>query len=334
MFGPLVGEPGVLSPDLPANILSSFKALYSSEGGAIHSSDQGMDHFFATQRCGPSLLTFSDVRQMVGPRLEDGALYQTVIAPSGLLGSASIGVVIGGCQTVLSVQAARESDLALDPDERDERARMRLLQPALVVGLETLRRLDTWRSVLVAMLDRVGAGLVVFGPDGFHEITRNERLDQMLQEELEAARLLDLVRRAARLAATALANRRDREGFVRDHDQQVALAGGTYRLLASRIAPGTLFRDPAILVLVDRVSVQLPACRDLVRAFGLTARQAEMALLVAEGLPNKAIAARLGLSAHTVRHRIEQLFDKLELHSRKALALHLLRAKSDPGHAR
>ncbi len=185
MFGPLVGEPGVLSPDLPANILSSFKALYSSEGGAIHSSDQGMDHFFATQRCGPSLLTFSDVRQMVGPRLEDGALYQTVIAPSGLLGSASIGVVIGGCQTVLSVQAARESDLALDPDERDERARMRLLQPALVVGLETLRRLDTWRSVLVAMLDRSERAWWCSGRTGFTRLRAMSALTRCSKRSLK-----------------------------------------------------------------------------------------------------------------------------------------------------
>jgi DNA-binding NarL/FixJ family response regulator len=49
-----------------------------------------------------------------------------------------------------------------------------------------------------------------------------------------------------------------------------------------------------------------------------------VALLAAEGLSNAAIAQRLRLSAHTVRHYLERVLTRLGLHSRKALALHLM----------
>ena len=38
-------------------------------------------------------------------------------------------------------------------------------------------------------------------------------------------------------------------------------------------------------------------------------------------LSNKAIASRLGLSPHTVRHYLERVFDKLEIHSRNSLVI-------------
>jgi len=68
----------------------------------------------------------------------------------------------------------------------------------------------------------------------------------------------------------------------------------------------------------------LPCTRELRRAFGLRGREPQIALLAAGGLSNAEIARRLGLSAHTVRHYLERVLDRLGLHSRKALALHFL----------
>lgn len=53
----------------------------------------------------------------------------------------------------------------------------------------------------------------------------------------------------------------------------------------------------------------------------LTAREVEILTLVGEGLTNKAIARRLGISVHTVKFHLEALFQKLEATSRaEALA--------------
>jgi DNA-binding CsgD family transcriptional regulator len=68
----------------------------------------------------------------------------------------------------------------------------------------------------------------------------------------------------------------------------------------------------------------LPTTRELRITFGLRGREPQVALLAAEGLSNAAIAQRLRLSAHTVRHYLERVLERLGLHSRTALALHLM----------
>jgi DNA-binding CsgD family transcriptional regulator len=68
----------------------------------------------------------------------------------------------------------------------------------------------------------------------------------------------------------------------------------------------------------------LPTTQELRITFGLRGREPQVALLAAEGLSNADIAERLRLSAHTVRHYLERVLDRLGLHTRKALAVHLM----------
>ena len=75
---------------------------------------------------------------------------------------------------------------------------------------------------------------------------------------------------------------------------------------------------------MDRLGPELPTTRELRVAFGMQGREPQVALLAAEGLSNAAIAQELRLSAHTVRHYLERVLTRLGLHSRKALALHLM----------
>jgi DNA-binding CsgD family transcriptional regulator len=77
------------------------------------------------------------------------------------------------------------------------------------------------------------------------------------------------------------------------------------------------------LATLDRLPT-LPTTQELRITFGLRGREPQVALLAAEGLSNAAIAQRLRLSAHTVRHYLERVLDRLGLHTRKALALYLM----------
>lgn len=52
------------------------------------------------------------------------------------------------------------------------------------------------------------------------------------------------------------------------------------------------------------------------RAVLLTAREREVLQLLADGLGNKQIAARLGISTSTVKTHVEELFERLEVASR------------------
>jgi DNA-binding CsgD family transcriptional regulator len=80
----------------------------------------------------------------------------------------------------------------------------------------------------------------------------------------------------------------------------------------------------------DRQGVALPTTQELRLSFGLRGREPQVALLAAEGLSNADIARHLRLSAHTVRHYLERVLDRLGLHSRKALALRLTRRSPRP----
>jgi DNA-binding NarL/FixJ family response regulator len=50
--------------------------------------------------------------------------------------------------------------------------------------------------------------------------------------------------------------------------------------------------------------------------YGLTAREMEVATLLARGRSNSAIAETLGISTHTARHHTQRILTKLEVHSR------------------
>jgi DNA-binding CsgD family transcriptional regulator len=50
--------------------------------------------------------------------------------------------------------------------------------------------------------------------------------------------------------------------------------------------------------------------------FGLSRREAEVALLLVAGVGVKAAADRLAISPHTVRRHIENIYLKLDVHSR------------------
>ncbi|MEX2527946.1 MAG: response regulator transcription factor [Gemmatimonadota bacterium] len=57
----------------------------------------------------------------------------------------------------------------------------------------------------------------------------------------------------------------------------------------------------------------------------LTSREKEVVSLIGDGLSNKAIAKKLGISPHTVKSHVRNVMDKLALHSRLQIAAYLRR---------
>ncbi len=62
------------------------------------------------------------------------------------------------------------------------------------------------------------------------------------------------------------------------------------------------------------------------RVPSLTPREQEILGMLAEGLPNKAIASRLGISDHTVKTHLEAIFDKLGASTRAEAVARAVRA--------
>lgn len=79
---------------------------------------------------------------------------------------------------------------------------------------------------------------------------------------------------------------------------------------------GTTVLDPTVSSRLARAPSRLSAVDQPPR---LTMRERQVVRLVAEGLANKAIAARLGVSARTVEGHLNHVFSKLEITSRTEL---------------
>lgn len=67
-----------------------------------------------------------------------------------------------------------------------------------------------------------------------------------------------------------------------------------------------------------------------VRADGLTARERELMVLLRDGLTNQEIAGRLVISTGTVRTHLENIFDKLGVHTRTAAVARAFGTPSSP----
>ena len=102
------------------------------------------------------------------------------------------------------------------------------------------------------------------------------------------------------------------------------------RALADRLAtllanvPGLRLVDAsesAEVTLVLSNGVSRPAEDDIL----LTPRELEVLTLLAEGLPNKAIARRLGISVHTAKFHVGALMDKLDAVGRTDAVAHAVR---------
>lgn len=195
---------------------------------------------------------------------------------------------------------------------------LEILVPAYEAGVQAWRR----SAGLRATLGLVDEAIVVFGPEGtrlfesrkFAEMMRNEPLAKHLCDAMEAlASTFSLSR--SRPAQETSASRRP----VR----QVPINRENYFLWASPLAPA-VFGVDAVVVGVEKAMPTLPTPKVARQRFGLTPRQAEVALLIAKGLDNKAVAERLFISPHTARRHTEWVLKKLGVPSRSAVALRLM----------
>lgn len=96
-------------------------------------------------------------------------------------------------------------------------------------------------------------------------------------------------------------------------DAQAALAAGALGFIP-KSADGDDLRQAVTRVLLGE-TLPVPASGDKPQ---LTPRQREILLLLADGLPNKAISRQLGLAEDTVKTHLKALFQELAVHTRTA----------------
>jgi DNA-binding CsgD family transcriptional regulator len=263
------------------------------------------------------------VRSQIWDRadLERSSYFNEWCVPNRNLDSVGMRAVVperfGGelCLMATSVTANR-----FDPDGR-EAALLGLLQPALAAGTQAALLALSWRYDLGRQLDHLDAPLVLCAASG-RVVHATPQLLQLMQDLPDGGRLLA---HAGRLAAevSSLANRRRQASDPPPcPSRTIASPRGPYVLRGTILEGAELAGiGPLILVAVTLPSrAGPPDAAGLQSRYALTPREAEVALLLRRGNPNRAVAAALGVTEHTARRHTERVLAKLGVTSRAAVA--------------
>ena len=194
------------------------------------------------------------------------------------------------------------------------------LLPSFRAGLDALLRFDAHRHTL----DAVSEPLAAFDPDG-RLLHRNRALSRLLDADPERDRLeVELRVLARRLRALAFPLRHER-ATAPTASRETTTRRGRYVLRGLLLPPtGSGFGEAVLVSITLDAPPALPEPEAVRARHGLTKREAEVALLLAEGLSNAEIAERLFVSPHTARHHVESVLAKLDLTSRAAVAARLM----------
>lgn len=322
------GTAGHFSAELP-ELATSLNAATTFRRGEMHFKDPLMeDGLTARRERQLGVFTSAILDELTGGHLRHSFFYNEVCRPFNA--HITYGLAIGGNagEALLGVNAARAGR---DPLSEDTIALLSLLAPAFQAGFEMFRRLDRSYHALADTFDGLAEGMIIYdGPSG-RELFRNKALQRLPLRDVD----FSIVERRARELARALhmAHRRagwNSSGRTGDFElpafSDVRTQNGSYTLRVSLLPVALFAPDQVVLVAIERHGITLPAASALRSQFGLTARESQVALRLALGDTDAELALRLGVSPHTVRHHAERIFLKLGVHSRKALALHLVSA--------
>jgi DNA-binding CsgD family transcriptional regulator len=316
------GEAQFVSRELPENYLARMTKIARSERGQLGGGDVSVDRLMDGLRHRVSgVATTADLLKPGGfqvDELKETPMFGQVACPLGIPGSALL--FHSGASGEYMLHAAFP-DFQHKPFGEATAAVIGALLPAFAASVGALARLGNARRAIAAFLDVLEDGAVVYEGVGRKVLARNLAMCTLVSEESDGAGLERRIHQAARAAAWDAPASPEHSGTLSRGWRSGA--GTSYRVRAIRLPPGTVTPDNAILVLVQRVGPVVPKAPELMRRFGMSAREAEVARLLAYGRSDREIAAELQLSKHTVRHHAEAVFVKVGITSRKALAVHL-----------
>ena len=218
-------------------------------------------------------------------------------------------------------ETASRADAAASPEEMQRAAMARVLVPPFKAGVSEWRRLAARRSELAALLDAIPEAVLMYDGSGglVHANPRAAELFGMpgssgpgAQVRTEAQRIAwALAASAHRFGAAARATGSASETF-----REVRADGRVYRLRGT-LATGWMPGDEAGVLVTAAFGMVNPLTDIELRSrYGLSAREIEVARLVAAGLSNQEVAEKLGVSYFTARNHVERLLAKLGVGNR------------------
>lgn len=192
----------------------------------------------------------------------------------------------------------------------------RLLHPAFEAGVRTAVRAASVRHALSASIDSLQNGVLAYDLRG-RIVHRNAGFSALAGTDAAEK----IVLRAAREMALGLVGSDLVDRISPEHARRTVRCGEQRVVLtAVRVREGVFAMRPVVLITARSSEAPLPNRDGIRRRFGLTRRQAEVALLLAQRLTNPEIAEAFCISEHTVRSHVEAVMSKLGVHDRREIA--------------
>ena len=224
-------------------------------------------------------------------------------------------------ERVLDTCLETDATQTATPEESQRAALTRVLVPPFKAGVSEWRRLAARRTELTALLDAIPEAVLMYDASGglVHANSRAAELFGMpgstglgAQVRTEAQRMAWSLAAAAQRSMASSTG----ESMNQPTTREVRADGRVYRLrgtLATGWMPGN---EAGVLVTAAFELVNPLTDLELRSRYGLSAREIEVARLVANGLSNAEVAEKLGVSYFTARNHVERLLSKLGVGNR------------------
>jgi DNA-binding CsgD family transcriptional regulator len=224
-------------------------------------------------------------------------------------------------ERVLDTCLETDATQTATPEESQRAALTRVLVPPFKAGVSEWRRLAARRTELTALLDAIPEAVLMYDASGglVHANNRAAELFGMpgstglgAQVRTEAQRMAWSLAAAAQRSMASSTG----ESMNQPTTREVRADGRVYRLrgtLATGWMPGN---EAGVLVTAAFELVNPLTDLELRSRYGLSAREIEVARLVANGLSNAEVAEKLGVSYFTARNHVERLLSKLGVGNR------------------
>lgn len=241
--------------------------------------------------------------------VEQDPFFQEVAAKYGIQHATGISVVQNQTETSICVAFEQPDAPGFAPKASEQLA---LLVPAFEAGLRHLNRFSTCRERVQGMFDELTDPVLLFSADG-RELYRNRALRQLFASMRDPKPLRDTATQVA-LSVVDGGSEADSQ-----HAQEVVHCS-TGRFTVRGTFGSTLFDQEASVLVTVTSDSPFPPPLFLRTTFDLTPREAEIALLAAQGYTDPCISDALSISVHTVRCHLSAARTKLDVNSRTALA--------------
>lgn len=206
------------------------------------------------------------------------------------------------------------------PTDARGRALLERLVPHLARGLQAAALIDGGRAPEPRDRDGSAAGVVVLD-DRHRPVLRTPQATVWLADLADdGLRLEDELPMAVHALASRL--RRTRVDVAASLRARARGASGRWYSMRAALAEPNEYGASAIVIVVQPAAVREIAGL-LTQLYDLSAREREVVAAVARGESTKAIAAALGVSAHTVVEHIERACQKIGVRGRRALVAKL-----------